>query len=106
MLRIGVIGAGHLGKIHLRLWKEINDCILVGFYDHNAEHANQVSTDLGLQSFASVQELVDACDIIDIVTPTVSHFEYAVLALRNSKHIFIEKPITHALDEGLKLIAL
>jgi len=106
MVKIGVIGAGHLGKIHLRLLKEINTVELIGFYDHHLEHAESVSKEFGIPSFSSAEELIENCDAIDIVTPTLSHYEYAVKALRKSKHIFIEKPVTHTVAEGKKLVAL
>lgn len=106
MLKIGVIGAGHLGKIHLRLLKEIQSVELIGFYDHSPEHSQTVSRELGIPAFASAEELIDQADAIDIVTPTLAHYEYAVKALRKSKHIFIEKPVTHTVNEGKKLVAL
>lgn len=106
MLKIGVIGAGHLGKIHLRLLKEIQSVELIGFYDHSPEHSQAVSSELGILAFSSAEELIDQADAIDIVTPTLAHFEYAVKALRKSKHIFIEKPVTHTVNEGKKLVAL
>lgn len=106
MLKIGVIGAGHLGKIHLRLLKEIQSVELIGFYDHSPEHSQIVSSELGIPAFSSAEELIDLADAIDIVTPTLAHYEYAVKALRKSKHIFIEKPVTHTVNEGKKLVAL
>jgi len=106
MLKIGVIGAGHLGKIHLRLLKEIQSVELIGFYDHSPEHSQAVSSELGILAFSSAEELIDQADAIDIVTPTLAHFDYAVKALRKSKHIFIEKPVTHTVNEGKKLVAL
>jgi len=106
MLKIGVIGAGHLGKIHIRLLKEITSAELVGFHDHHPGTGEKVSNEFNIKHFATAEELIDACDAIDIVTPTVSHFEYAVLALSKSKHVFIEKPITTSVDEAEKLVAL
>ncbi len=90
MIKIGVIGAGHLGKIHIRLLKEIKTVQLIGIYDHNAEHAQSVAKEFGVKAFSSSEELLDLVDAVDIVTPTVSHFEYAVLAMKRSKHLFIE----------------
>jgi len=106
MIKIGVIGAGHLGKIHLRLLKEIPTAELIGFFDFNAETAALVEKDFGVKAFASASALIDACDAIDVVTPTVSHYEYASKAIRKSKHVFIEKPLSHTLNEGKKLAAL
>ena len=71
MLKIGVIGVGHLGKIHIKLIKELSCYSLVGFYDINAEMAAKVSEQFGVTYFASADDLIDACDVIDIVTPTI-----------------------------------
>lgn len=106
MLKIGVIGAGHLGKIHIRLLKEISTANFIGFYDHNPDAALKVAEEFGVKAFATADELIDACDAIDIVTPTLTHFENAVKVLRKSKHVFIEKPITHTVIEAKKLVAL
>ena len=106
MIKIGVIGAGHLGKIHIRLLKEIKTVQLIGIYDHNAEHAKAVAKEFGVEAFSSAEDLLDIVDAVDIVTPTVSHFEYAVLAMKRSKHVFIEKPVTQTVDEGKKLVSL
>jgi predicted dehydrogenase len=106
MLKIGVIGAGHLGKIHLRLLQEISGVTLVGFYDINQDVAVQVEKDTGIKAFESAEELISSVDAVDIVTPTLFHFDTAVQAIRNGKHIFIEKPITHTVEEGKKLVSL
>ena len=106
MLKIGVIGAGHLGKIHIKCIREIPDYQLVGFYDVDKTYAINTAKELGLKNFNSIDELVDAADIIDIVTPTISHYECAVKALKKSKHVFIEKPVTNTVEEAKNLIAL
>jgi predicted dehydrogenase len=106
MLKIGLIGVGHLGKIHLRLLKEIATVQVIGFYDHNLEMAKQTEKDFNVPFYQDVDKLIDECDAIDIVTPTLSHFEYALKALNKSRHIFIEKPLTNSVDEGQKVVAL
>jgi len=98
-----VIGAGHLGKIHIKLIREIDSYFLVGFYDSDPGVAAQVSKDFEIRAFDSVDELMDAADVIDIVTPTLSHHHYASKALRASKHIFIEKPITNTVEEAREI---
>lgn len=105
-IKIGVIGAGHLGKIHLKLLKEIPTAYLTGFYDSNEDVCQKVSTELGIPFFSSVDELISASDAVDIVAPTLSHFELAQKALRKSKHIFIEKPIAHTVAEAKKMVSL
>jgi predicted dehydrogenase len=103
MLKIGVLGAGHLGKIHINLLKEISAFELVGFYDPDQSKADQVKD---VKYFSSMDELMDLCDVIDIVTPTVNHYECAVKALRNSKHIFIEKPLANTIQEAKDMMGL
>ncbi len=100
MLKAGVLGAGHLGKIHLRLLQESDKYELVGFYDPNKENADKVVTEYGYTYFDSVESLIDAVDIVDIVTPTLSHFDCAKQAIEKGKHIFIEKPITNTIQEA------
>jgi|ERR1035437_386590 predicted dehydrogenase len=106
MIRIGVIGVGHLGKVHLKLLKEIPQFELVGFYDHDKQHSELAEKDFGVKSYPSFDELVNDVDAIDIVTPASSHYEYATKSIRKSKHIFIEKPITLSSDEAKKLVSL
>ncbi|MEA3445611.1 MAG: Gfo/Idh/MocA family oxidoreductase [Bacteroidota bacterium] len=106
MVKIGVLGAGFLGKIHIRLIKQISDFELIGFYDSDPEVVKKTIEEFGIKAFRSAGELINAADAIDIVTPTTSHFEHAVAAIKSSKHIFIEKPITYSIDEAKKLVKL
>ena len=106
MLKIGVLGAGHLGKIHINCIKQLSVYELVGFYDQDENTADKVSRDMEVKRFPSIEELVDAVDVVDIVTPTISHFECASLALKKGKHVFIEKPIVATVDEANRLIKL
>jgi len=105
-LRIGVLGAGHLGKIHLRLAESSPLYDLVGFYDPNQENAALLSQEMGYKHFAHLAELIEAVDVVDIVTPTLAHFEVAKQAITQGKHVFIEKPITHTLEQAHELIEL
>ncbi len=106
MLKIGVLGAGHLGKIHLRLLQQSSLYDLVGFYDPNAENAQKVAQEFGYHSFDSISELIQAVDVVDIVTPTLSHFDCAKEAIQAGKHVFLEKPISNTVEEAEELIAL
>ncbi|MDV7188378.1 Gfo/Idh/MocA family oxidoreductase [Lutibacter sp. TH_r2] len=106
MLKAGVLGAGHLGKIHLRLLNQSEKYDLVGFYDPIKENAEKVSEEFGYKAFDSIEELIDAVDVVDIVTPTLSHFDCAKQTIEKGKHIFIEKPITKTVDEAETIIAL
>lgn len=107
MLKIGVFGAGHLGKIHIRLLLELNDEFeFVGFYDPNDQNAQLATEQFGVKRFDDAESLLDAVDCIDIVTPTITHFDLASKALRKSKHVFIEKPVTETVDEARMLMEL
>ncbi len=106
MLKVGVLGAGHLGKIHLRLLNESKKYELIGFYDADAIIGQKVAAEFGYTYFDNINKLIDAVDVVDIVTPTLSHYECAKKAIEKGKHIFIEKPITHTLEEAEELIAL
>ncbi len=106
MLKIGVLGAGHLGKIHLKCIKLIPEYQLIGFYDADKENAAQVAQTYGVKSFNSIDEIVEKADVVDIVTPTVSHYQCAAKALKKSKHVFIEKPLTTTIEEAADLIKI
>lgn len=104
--KIGVLGAGHLGKIHIKCILESERFDLLGFYDPNPEICAEVEEKFGIRRFASADALIDACQMVDIVTPTINHFESASRALRQSRHVFIEKPLTTTLTEARELIEL
>ncbi|SFD03919.1 Gfo/Idh/MocA family protein [Algibacter pectinivorans] len=100
MLKAGVLGAGHLGKIHLRLLKQSTKYDLVGFYDADETNGKKVEAEFGYKFFNSIDALIDAVDMVDIVTPTLSHYDCAKQAIAKSKHVFIEKPITNTVEEA------
>ena len=106
MLKIGLLGAGHLGKIHLKCIKSVEEFELTGFYDPDEEKVNNIRNEFGIPYFDSVSSLIDACDVVDIVTPTISHFDCASEAIKKTKHVFIEKPIAATPEEARHLIEL
>ncbi|MCB2219331.1 MAG: Gfo/Idh/MocA family oxidoreductase [Bacteroidetes bacterium] len=106
MLKIGVLGAGHLGKIHIKCILESKKLEFIGFYDPDTSIARQVEKEFGVRCFTDINELINAVDIVDIVTPTVSHFDCAIQSLKGFKHVFIEKPIVTTPAEAKQLIAL
>ncbi len=106
MLKIGVLGAGHLGKIHIKCIKEIQEYQLVGFYDPDIVNAEKVEKEFGIKYFNSIDSLIEAVNVVDIVTPTVSHFNCAVKALKKFKNVFIEKPVVTTPEEANRLISL
>ncbi|TXT33215.1 MAG: oxidoreductase domain-containing protein [Chitinophagaceae bacterium] len=106
MLKVGVFGVGHLGKFHLNNWKEIAGVKLVGFFDPNNDNAKEVVEKYGLKRYMDEEKLMDACDIIDVITPTNQHFDICMQAIRKGKHVFVEKPITNTIQEGRALMDL
>ncbi|MGI6719057.1 MAG: Gfo/Idh/MocA family protein [Bacteroidales bacterium] len=106
MLKIGVVGAGHLGKIHIKCIKELEEYELVGFYDIDPEVSKEVSKQFGIKYFKNIEDLVDSVDVVDVVTPTVKHFECASIALKKHKHVFLEKPIVATSQEARQLAIL
>ena len=106
MLNVGVLGAGHLGKIHLRLLNGSQKYNLVGFYDPDIINGKKVAAEFGYTFFDNINKLMDAVDVVDIVTPTLSHFDCAKKAMEKGKHVFIEKPITNTLQEAEELLQL
>lgn len=105
-LKIGVLGAGHLGKIHLKLLAETEGFDLIGFFDPDPAQVAVAKEQFGIEAFDSVDDLIDAVDVVDVVTPTLSHYECASKALRKSKYVFIEKPVTNTLEEADALMKL
>lgn len=106
MNKIGVLGAGHLGKIHIKCILESEKLELAGYYDPDPEIVKEITKKFGVKKFHNETDLIKACDIIDIVTPTLSHYACASMALKMFKHVFIEKPLTTTLAEAKKLIDL
>ncbi|MBK8600565.1 MAG: Gfo/Idh/MocA family oxidoreductase [Flavobacterium sp.] len=106
MLKVGVLGAGHLGKIHLKLLQQSSKYELVGFYDENLENGKKIAEEFGYKQFNTIATLIHAVDVIDIVTPTLSHYKCAKVAIKSGKHVFIEKPISNTVAEAEEIIAL
>jgi predicted dehydrogenase len=107
MIKIGVFGAGHLGKIHLKCLKLSNSFFeVIGFYDPNPEVLMDVEKQTGIKGYSNIDALLKQVDAVDIVSPTTTHFDLALKALDYGKHIFIEKPVTQSLEQAEKLIQL
>jgi len=105
MVKIGVIGVGHLGKIHLNCLKNISQVELVGFFDTDSTVAAEVEQKYQIKRFSNEQELLQACDAVDIVAPTTLHHDLAMDAMRMGKHVFLEKPITATLEQSQEIVS-
>jgi predicted dehydrogenase len=104
-LRVGVVGAGHLGRIHIQQWREVAEAELIGFHEPDADRAALIMNEFGVQP-SSKEDLIAGCDAIDIVTPTVTHSMLATQVLQAGRHLFIEKPLAERMDEADTLIEL
>ena len=106
MLKLGVFGVGHLGKFHLNNWKNIEGVEIVGFYDPSDKNAQEVEEKYGLKRFAEAEELIRLVDAADVVAPTTFHHELCKLALRNGKHVFVEKPMADTMEQAKEILSL
>lgn len=102
--KVGVIGVGHLGKLHANLYREVEDAELVGVYDTDTEKKNKIAAELDVPALESIEQMLELADAVNIVTPTTSHFEIATKAIDADKHVFIEKPITATEDQARRMI--
>lgn len=106
MLRIGIFGAGHLGKIHIEQWQTIEHITISGFYDPDDVRASAAAERFGIKRFADMDSLIAASDVLDIISTTTTHYEIAKKCLLAGKHLFIEKPLANTLEEGRELMNL
>lgn len=106
VVRIGIFGVGHLGKIHLKLLQEIPGYEIVGFYDPDDTNSQKAIEQFSVKRFDNPKKLIEHCDAIDIVSPTTTHFQVAHDAIKKAKHVFIEKPMTGTLKEARALVEL
>jgi len=106
MLKIGIFGAGHLGKIHMQQWQEIAGIQLVGFFDPDDAQAATAIAQYQIPRYTDIDELIQAVDAVDIISTTTTHYEIAKRCLLSGKHIFVEKPLAHSLEEGRELVKL
>ena len=105
-LSIGVIGVGHLGKLHSKMFKEISNCNFVGVFDSNQEQAKSVADEFGVKSFDSIDELLSNVKAVSVAATTTAHYEVAKKSFEKNIHVFVEKPITASIEEGEELVKL
>lgn len=106
VVKIGVVGVGHLGRLHTMQLKEVAAAKLMGIFDIDADRAQTVADEFDVPAYNSFQKLLDDVDAVSIVTPTTSHFDFARQALAAGRHTFIEKPMTETIAEADELIRL
>lgn len=106
MIKVGLVGAGHLGKIHLKLLNQSEKYQLVGFHDKDIENAKRIEEEFGYKFYENLDELLEKIEVLDVVTPTFYHHHYAKMAIERGLHFFIEKPVTQTLEQAEELISL
>lgn len=106
MLKVGVIGVGHLGRHHARVYSQMDACELVGVYDTDGERASKVAVEFGTAAAFELGDLVGRIDAASIAVPTVRHHEVARACLEGGVHVLIEKPIAATADEAADIVRL
>ncbi len=105
-LRFGIVGVGHLGRLHVRLFKEAEDADLVGVFDLEREKCQVVAEESGVKCFDSLDQLLENVDAVLVVTTTKSHYDIVKRAFEKNKHVFVEKPITEKIWQAEELVEI
>jgi len=105
-LKIGVVGVGHLGRLHVSNYVQIPEAEFVGVYDTNAQRAEEVAKEFNTQRFSELKNLISRVDAVSVVVPTTFHHAVSKMILENGVHCLIEKPITSTVKEAEDLINL
>lgn len=105
-INVGVIGTGHLGSLHAKMYSEIDSVKFVGVFDTDTQRREETASKYKVTAFTSIDALLAAVDAVSIATVTTTHFEVARQAIAAGKHVLIEKPITSTLAEADELISL
>lgn len=106
MIKVGVIGIGRVGAQHLEKLLENPYFKVVGCFDMDKEKLKRVGEEFNVRCYEDVEDLIQKCDAVDILTSADSHFYYAEKAIRFGKHVFIDKPISNNLEEAKRLAEL
>ena len=105
-LQIGVIGTGHLGKLHVKMFKQISECEVTGIYDSNSQTAKDVALEFNTKAFDSLDNLLDEIQAASIAVSTTAHHEIAKRCMEKGVHVFVEKPITASISEAEELVQI
>lgn len=105
-MRAGVIGVGHLGQHHARIYTELQNIELVSIYDTDKERAKEIAEKHSCDSYDNLDDLLTNADIVSIASPTQSHYEYSQYCVEQGKHVLVEKPICSTLSDAKKLVEL
>ena len=103
-IRVAVIGVGHHGRHHARIYSEMEGVGLVGVVDINSETAASVAEEYNTKAFTRPEEIVEDIDVVSIAVPAADHFDVAQVFLPHGINIFMEKPITESSEQASKLV--
>lgn len=103
-LRIGVIGVGHLGSLHTKMYTQIFAASLIGVYDIDNSLAEKIAAEYKVKAFANLNDLLANVDAVSIATTTQSHYNVAMQVIERGVHLLIEKPITATIEEAQALV--
>ena len=106
LIKVGVLGVGHLGEHHVKHFCSIDGINFLGFFDTDTIRANIISKKFKVKAFQNIDNLIESVDAVSIVTPTTYHAKIAEKCIRKKKHVFIEKPITSTIEEADKVLEL
>jgi predicted dehydrogenase len=105
MLRVGVIGVGHLGRFHTRVYSVLSSCELVGVYDDDRTRSGVIADEFSTRAFDSMSELLNGVEAVSIAVPTMAHHRVGLQCLKSGVHTLIEKPIASTVSEAEELVA-
>ena len=105
-IKVGVIGVGHLGKHHARVYSQIPEAQLLGVYDADSERAQKVAEEFHTRYFENLNDLLEKLDAVSLVVPTTFHYSLALEILSQGKNLLIEKPITETVKQAEELISI
>ena len=105
-LKIGIIGIGHLGKLHVKMFKHIKNCEIIGVYDKNFIQSKSAASEYNVNEFEDLDDLLNKVDAVSVAATTSSHYELVKKSLENGKHVFVEKPITETIFKAEELVKI
>lgn len=106
MLKVGVVGVGHLGRHHARIFAGIENCQLIGVYDKVTERAKEIANQYNVKAYENYEEMLSDADAVDIAATTTWHYDLAKPALEKGCHVFLEKPITSTKEQADELLKI
>jgi predicted dehydrogenase len=102
-LRVGVIGVGHLGSLHAKMYAQIPTAQFVGVFDVETERAQKVAKEFKVQAYSQLDDLLAHVEAVSIATVTQSHYDVAMQVIKRGVHLLIEKPITATIEHARAL---